>query len=141
MTLTLEERVLVPVADQEDAERTAAAIGSYLGPESTAVMVNVVEKGSSPDAETRERHTEQAEEMFDRARSILADTPGSLETEVLFGVDIVETIFEEAKSQAVDAVVFLPREESRLVDLLAGDMARRMVKEAPVAVLALPNQE
>ncbi len=140
MTLALDGRVMLPVADPDDAERTAKALAPYLGSESTVVIVNVIEKGGgSIDKAPIGRRKEYAEEMFERARAPLSEVETTLETETFFGTDIVETIFEQAESDEIDAVVFMPRKSNRLAELLTGSVARRMVKEASVPVVTLPQ--
>lgn len=140
MPLTFDGTVLVPVADPDDGERTAAALAPYLSPSSTVLIVNVIEKaGGAPDKASVEQREEYATEIFERARKPLEGTAGTVETAVLFGTDIVETIFEAATERDVEAVVFEPREGNRFVELLTGDVARRLVKEASVPVVALPR--
>ncbi len=78
--------------------------------------------------------------MFDRAREALANSPATIETDVLYGTDVVERTFAEAQDRNADAVVFTAREGNRLAELLTGDVARRMVKEASVPVVALPQE-
>ncbi|SEQ06463.1 universal stress protein [Natrinema salaciae] len=142
MSLTFDGTVLVPVADPDDGERTAAALAPYLSPSSTVLVVNVIEKaGGAPDKASVEQREEYAREIFERARGPLAERAGSVETAVLFGTDVVETIFEAAVDRNADAVVFEPREGRRFVELLTGDVARRLVKEARVPVVALPEDD
>jgi len=140
MTLTFDDTVIVPLADPDDAERTATALGRYLEPSSTVVVVNVIEKGGGAiDKAPMERRKEYAEEIYERAREALADSPATVETATLFGTDVVETIFEAAKEREADAVVFNPRKGNRIAELLTGDVARRLVREAKVPVVALPK--
>ena len=140
MTLSFDGPVLVPVADPDDSERTARAVASHLTPDSRVVVVNVIEKaGGAPDKASMEHREEYADEMFDRARQALADTPATVETDILYGTDVVERIFAEAQDRNADAVAFTAREGNRLAELLTGDVARRMVKEASVPVVALPQ--
>lgn len=142
MTLTLDGTILVPVADPDDGERTTAALAPYLTPSSTVLVVNVIEKaGGAPDKASVEQREEYAREIFERARGPLEGSAGTVETEVLFGTDIVEAIFDAAEERRVDAVVFEPREGNRFVELLTGDVARKLVKTASVPVVALPRNE
>ncbi|MFD1562486.1 universal stress protein [Haloarchaeobius amylolyticus] len=140
MTLSLDGTILVPVADPDDGEETATALAPYLAPSSTVLVVNVIEKaGGAPDKASVEQREEYAQEIFERARGPLEDRAGTVETAILFGTDVVETIFEAAVERDVDAVAFEPREQSRFVELLTGNVARRLVKEASVPVVALPR--
>lgn len=142
MTLAFDGTVLVPVADPDDGERTATALVPYLTPTSSVVVVNVIEKaGGAPDKASVEQREEYAEDIFERTRSGLESTDASVETDVLYGTDVVERIFDEATERDVDAVVFTAREGNRLAELLTGDVARRMVKEAAVPVVALPQRD
>ncbi|MFP8953539.1 universal stress protein [Natrialbaceae archaeon A-arb3/5] len=142
MTLTFDGTVLVPVADPDDGERTTAALVPHLASTSTVIVVNVIEKaGGGIDKAPMEQREEYADEIFERAGRPLADSPATVESDTLYGTDIVETIFNEANDQNADAVAFAPREGNRLAELLTGDVARRMVKEASVPVVALPQSE
>ncbi|MWV39594.1 universal stress protein [Natrialba sp. INN-245] len=140
MTLTFDGTVIVPVADPDDGERTTRGLEQHLGSASTVVVVNVIEKaGGGIDKAPMGQREEYAEEIFDRAQAALRDSPATVEAETLYGTDVVETIFDEARQRDADAVVFNPREGNRLAELLTGDVARRMVKEAAVPVVALPQ--
>ena len=139
MTLSFDGPILVPVADPEDGARTAAALVPYLADSSRVIVVNVVEKaGGAPDKASTEQREEYAEQIFERARGALEATDAAVETDVLYGTDVVDRIFAEAGDRDVDAVVFTAREGNRLAELLTGDVARRLVKEASVPVVALP---
>ncbi|WP_226479044.1 universal stress protein [Natrinema amylolyticum] len=142
MPLTFDGTILVPAADPDDGERTAAALAPYLSPSSRVIVVNVIEKaGGAPDKASVEQREEYAREIFERARGPLEERARSVETAILFGTDVVETIFEAAVERDVDAVVFEPRDGNRFVELLTGDVARRLVKEASVPVVALPRTD
>lgn len=141
MTLSFDGTVLVPVADPDDGERTATALAPLLTQTSSVVIVHVIEKaGGAPDKASVEQREEYAEEIFERARTALATTDATVETAVLYGTDVVERIFDEARDRGVDAVVFTPREGNRFAELLTGSVARRLVKEASVPVVALPQE-
>ncbi len=140
MTLTFDDTVIVPLADPDDGERTGRALAPYLEPSSTVVLINVIEKGGGTiDKAPMERRKEYAEEIYERGREALADSPATVETATLFGTDVVETIFEAAKEREADAVVFNPRKGNRIAELLTGDVARRLVREAKVPVVSLPK--
>ncbi|AGB39536.1 universal stress protein [Natronococcus occultus] len=141
MTLTIDGTVVVPAADPDDGERTARALEPHLAPASTVVAVNVVEKsGGGIDKAPMEQREDHAADIFERIRDVLDESPAAVETEVLYGTDVVERIFEAAREEGADAVVFNAREGNRLAELLTGDVARRLVKEASVPVVALPQE-
>ncbi|WP_254530378.1 universal stress protein [Natrinema gelatinilyticum] len=141
MTLTFDGTIVVPVADPDDGEQTATALAPHLEPSSTVLVVNVIEKaGGAPDKASVEQREEYAREIFERARGPLEGRAGTVETAILFGTNVVETIMDAASERAVDAVVFEPREGTRFTELLTGDVARRLVKRASVPVVALPRE-
>ncbi|MXV63124.1 universal stress protein [Natronorubrum sp. JWXQ-INN-674] len=142
MTLSFDGTVIVPAADPDDGERTAEALVPHLTPTSSVIIVNVIEKaGGAPDKASMEQREKHAEDIFERTRRPLQSTDAALETDILYGTDIVERIFAEAQDRTADAVVFAPREGNRLAELLTGDVARRLVKEASVPVVALPQRD
>jgi nucleotide-binding universal stress UspA family protein len=142
MTLTFDGIVIVPAADPDDGERTARALKGHLAPSSTVIAVNVIEKaGGGIDKAPMEQLENHADDIFERIRDVLNESPVAVETDVLYGTDVVERTFEAAREEGADAVVFNAREGNRLSELLTGDVARRLVKEASVPVVALPQVE
>ncbi|WP_137291630.1 universal stress protein [Natronorubrum halophilum] len=140
MTLTFDGTILVPVADPDDGEQTAMALAPHLTPTSSVIVVNVIEKaGGAPDKASMEQREEYADEIFERARRPLEETDATVDTAVLYGTDVVKRIFTEAEDHNADAVVFTARKGNRLAELLTGDVARRIVKEASVPVVTLPQ--
>ena len=141
MTLSFDGRIVVPAADPDDAERTATTLASRLDPTSTVIFVHVIEKGGgSIDKAPLESRKEYAQEVFDRAREPLETTEATVETDLLYGTDVVEAIFEGADGWDADAIAFIPREGSRITELLTGDVSRRLVREASIPVVALPQK-
>lgn len=140
MTLRFDGRIIVPAADPDDAERTAASLVPRLGATSTVVVVHVIEKaGGGIDKAPMAQRKEYAETVFERARGPLEATDATVETEILFGTDVVETVFEGAEEWNADAIAFIPREGRRITELLTGDVARRLIREASIPVVALPQ--
>ncbi|WP_254767898.1 universal stress protein [Salinilacihabitans rarus] len=142
MAITFDGPVLVPVADPNDAERTARAVAARLEPPVTAFVVHVIEKGGgAPDKAPLEARREYAAESFGRARGPLEAAGLTVETEILYGTDVVETILDAATDHGVDGVVFVPRTGGRLTKLLTGDVTRRLVETASVPVVSLPRAD
>ncbi|MBX0325697.1 universal stress protein [Halomicroarcula sp. F13] len=130
------DRVVVPVASEDDAEASARALARQSYGE--AVFVHVVEKaGGAPDKAGVEQRELEAEEMFEAARAVLGD----VETDIYYGTDVVETIFDAAEDVDASAVVVTPRGGNRLVQLATGDVALRMVTENDRPVVVLPADQ
>jgi nucleotide-binding universal stress UspA family protein len=128
------DRVLLPVASEEDAETSARALERQDYGEVT--LVNVIEKaGGAMDKAGVEQRELEAEEMFEAARAVLGDVP----TEIRYGTDVVETIFDAADDVDATAVVVTPRGGNRFVRLITGDVALRLVTETDLPVVVLPD--
>lgn len=133
------ERVVLPVADPDDARATARALGNYeVG---SVVALHVIEKaGGAPDKASVEQREEYAADVFRAAEEALP--PGiPLETKLAFGTAVDETIFEVADEYDASAIVFSPRGGSRWVRLLTGDVALSLVTESDRPVVVLPDAE
>ncbi|WP_324756651.1 universal stress protein [Haloarcula sp. GH36] len=130
------DRVVLPVASEEDAEGSARALaGQEYG---EVVVVNVIEKaGGAPDKAGVEQRELAAEEMFAAAGEVLGD----IETEIYYGTDVVETIFEAATDHDATAVVVTPRGGNRIVQLITGDVALRLITENDRPVVVLPDAD
>jgi len=131
------ERVLLPVADPDDAAASADALADHeFG---SVLAVHVVEKaGGGLDKASVEQREDRAEEMFAAVRERL-DDPGRVDAEVVYGTDVAETIFEAAAEFDATAIVITPRGGSRWVRLLTGDVALSLVTESDRPVVVLPD--
>jgi nucleotide-binding universal stress UspA family protein len=129
-------RPLLAVANAPDAEASARALAPYVDDPERVVAVNVVEKaGGAPDKAPMGEVEAEAERAFDAIRSVL----GPVETDIRYGVDVVETILEAGRAHDASAIVFTPRSGGRLVRLLTGDVTLSLVTEADRPVVALPD--
>jgi len=134
-------RALVPVASPADARATAAALESYLDRDSTVVAIHVVEKaGGAPDKASVEQRELDAEAAFDAFEERLGDGAG-VERDLRYGTDVVATIVGGGHDHDASAIVFTPRGGSRWVQLLTGDVTRRLVEESDLPVVVLPDVE
>lgn len=129
-------RPLLAVANAPDARVSARALEPYVGDPERVVVVTVVEKaGGAPDKAPMEEVEAEAERAFSAVRDVL----GPVETDLRYGVDVVETILEAGRDHDASAIVFTPRSGGRLVRLLTGDVALSLVTEADRPVVALPD--
>ena len=137
------ETVVLPVASETDAEATsAAAAGRIAAADGRAVVVHVIEKaGGAPDKASVEQREEHAEEIFAAAREAASDASIDVETRLAYGTDVAETIFEVADDVDATAIAFTPREGSRWLKLLTGDVALSLVTESDRPVVVLPDRE
>ncbi len=131
------DRVVLPVASVEDAKATCRAVQPYLG--GTVVAVHVIEKaGGAPDKASVEQREQRAEEIFEVIDDELGDRY-TIETDLRFGTDISETIFDAADDHDASAIVITPRGGSRWIRLLTGDVALNIVTKTDRPVVVLPD--
>jgi len=134
-------RVVVPVANEDDAAATAGALLRYndASPR-TVIAVHVIEKaGGALDKASVEQRELAGEEVFQTVRERLQGTDITLQTEFLYGTDVGDAIIEAAHDFDASAIVFTPRGGSRWLKLLAGDVTTTLVNESDVPVVVLPD--
>lgn len=142
MTTPLFERVLVPIAEEEDAKVTCEAVIPYLESSGEIVIVHVIEKAEGgPDKAPREARQEQAEEIFAIAREQLGDAGYDVETELRYGPDVVDEIIDAAAAFDASVIGFTPRPGGRWTRLLSGNRANRLTTDTTRPVLVLPHPE
>jgi nucleotide-binding universal stress UspA family protein len=139
--MSIFDHVLVPVASEDDAIATSEALRPYLEEIERVTAVHVVEKGGgsidkAPVAKRREDAAEFLAVVDSRLSSEVA-----VDTRTAFGTSVVDTIFDEAEAAGATAVAIRPRGGSRIVRLLTGDTANRLVTAPRIPVVSLPSRE
>jgi len=128
------DHVLVPVAHEEDALKTAKALAPYNPNRVTAL--HVVEKaGGAPDKTPVEQSEEIAAKSYAAVQRIF---PGA-DTHTAYARDVVGAIFEAADEVGASAIAYRSRGGNRLVQFLSGDRSLKLVTEAKQPVIALPR--
>lgn len=134
-------RPVVPVADDDDARATAAALAPHLDGAATVHLVYVVEKaGGAMDKAGVEQRELAAEEAFEAFEATLdtAAVPATVETDIQYDTDVVDGVFDAAADLDASAVAFVPRGGGSLLGLLTGNRTERLVTENPLPVVSLP---
>lgn len=135
------DHVLLPVASEDDARASSAALEPYLDEVERVTAVHVVEKaGGAPDKAPLEKRQSDAAEFLAVAQSRLASDV-AFDARIDYGTDVVETLFAAADDAGATALAFRARGGSRIVRLLSGDTATKLVTEPPIPVVSLPNPE
>lgn len=126
--------VLVPVATENDARKTARAFAPYT-PEHVTVL-HVVEKGGgSPDKTPVEQSEEIAEKAVEAVRTEFPDA----ELKKAYRRKVVDAIFDVAEEIDASAIVYRSRGGNRLIQFLSGDLSIKLVTNADRPVIALPR--
>jgi nucleotide-binding universal stress UspA family protein len=131
----------VPVASVDDAELTVAAALDHIAAVGGRMTVaHVVEKaGGAPDAASVEQREGIAEEAFDLVRERAAAAGVDVETQLLYGTDVAETLVEAANAAGASSIVFTPRGHKWWWDLFSDDVADALVHESDLPVVVLPS--
>jgi len=128
--------VLLPVANEDDALATATALKPY-GP-TRVTALHVVEKGEGvPDKTPVEQSEELAEESYAAVRTVFPDA----DDHTAYGRDIVGEIFDAAEEVEASAIAYRARSGGRIMRFLSGDLSLKLVTNAEIPVIALPDEE
>jgi len=136
MTIEITDHVLVPVANEEDARKTAELLTSYRVDRIT--VLHVVEKGEGVPDKTP---VEQSEQLAERAFGVFSGFFPEIDREVAYRRDVVEAIIDVAADVEATAIVFRPRGGSRIFRFLSGDLALKLITRADRPVVALSEEE
>jgi nucleotide-binding universal stress UspA family protein len=131
----------VPVASVEDAELTLDVVLDRVAAAGGRMTVaHVVEKaGGAPDKASMEQRESIAEEAFELVRERAAAAGVDVETELLYGTDVAETLVKGAHEADATAIVFTPRGHKWWWDLFSEDVADALVHESDLPVVVLPS--
>ncbi|WP_121743583.1 universal stress protein [Natronorubrum halophilum] len=128
--------VLVPVAHEDDALKTAIALEPYDPDHVTAL--HVVEKGAGvPDKTPVEQSEELAAESYAAVRRVFPDAGDH----TAYARNVVGSIFEAADDVNASAIAYRSRGGNRLVQFLSGDRSLKLVTQADRPVIALPQTD
>lgn len=129
---TLLTHVVAPIANETDGRRTAAALAAH-SPEKVTVLYVVEKSGGGIDPTSPAQSKTVGEAAFAAFRETFPDADGR----IVSGTDVTKTIFEAAEDLDGSVIAFVSRGGGGLLQLLSGNVARRLVTENPVPVLAL----
>lgn len=136
------ETVVLPIASPDDAETTCAAVLPRLESADHVVVVHVIEKaGGGIDKASVEQREQRAEELFNTVTERFDDAGVPVETRLLFGTDVTETILDAAADVDATAIMITPRSANRWIRLLSGDVALSLVTDTDRPLIVVPEAE
>lgn len=127
--------VLIPVASEDDARQTAAALAPY-DPDHVTVL-HVVEKGEGVPDKTP---VEQSESIAQEAHEAVMEMFPEATLKKAYRRDVVAAIFDVAEELDATAITYRSRGGNRLVQFLSGDRSVKLVTQAERPVIALPRR-
>jgi len=133
------ERVLLPLADPDDAERTARAIRPYLNDELTLIITHVTE-GETAGTTIATGQDQFAEEIYETFITVLGRQETRIEWVTLEGRAVSEAITDAISTVEATLVVFTPRDIDAWSRTLAGDPGAQLVRDADVPVMVFPSR-
>ncbi|RAW46771.1 universal stress protein [Halorubrum sp. 48-1-W] len=133
---SLLSHVLVPVANEDDALKTAKALEPYNPDHVTAL--HIVEKGEGvPNKTPVEQSEELAEESYASVRTVFPDA----DEHTAYARDIVGAIFKSAEKVNASAIAYRSRGGNRIIQFLSGDTSLKLVTQGDRPVIALPRND
>lgn len=139
---SLLETVVLPLASPDDAETTCEALTPYLVDGGRVIALHVIEKaGGAPDKASVEQREGRAEEIFEIVTDRFAEAGIDVETQLLYGTDVAQTIIDAAAERDASAIVITPRTASRWRRLLTGDTALSLMTNTDRPLVVVPDPE
>ena len=128
--------VLVPVATEKDARKTAERLAPYDPYHVTAL--HVVEKGGGSADKTP---VEQSEEIAAQSFAAVRESFPEADDHTAYARNVVNAIFEAADDVEASAIAYRSRGGNRLVQFLSGDRSLKLVTQSDRPVIALPRAD
>ena len=128
--------VLVPVATETDARKTAERLAAYNPDHVTAL--HVVEKG---DGSADKTPVEQSEEIAEESFAAVRESFPEADSHTAYARNVVQAIFEAAEEVEASAIAYRSRGGNRLVQFLSGDRSLKLVTQSDRPVIALPRAD
>lgn len=133
-------RVVLPVANSDDARETCRAVLPAIAKAHGEVMaVYVVE--TNPGGMNKappSAMNEVGEQTLSIVETQCEEYLIPVQTEIRYGPTVREEVFDTARSKDASSVGFVPRTGSRVGKFLSGDNALSMITENDVPVIVFP---
>ncbi len=142
MTQPVFDRLLLPIANKEDAEATYRAVKPYVKA-TTDIIVLHITKTDETDSDTgpSEVAEKQAANIFDVFVGSFTSERVTIETEHRTGSDPIAEIGTAADELNITAVGVLPRTKNILLRILSRENTTTLISSTDVPVVILPRAD
>ena len=140
MESDLFERILVPIADPEDAEATARALRPHLEPNTTLIVTHVVQ-GEAGETSVKKGRDQFAGATYETFSDILYRRDLQFEWVTLEAREVAEAIIDAVAMTEATLVAFTPRDIDTWSRTISGDPGGQIIRESDVPVMVFPNQK
>lgn len=134
-------RPIIPVSDADDAVETYDALRSEIDPDCCQPLVVSVVAASGGDDTTQRAATNRATDAVERFVSLAAADGLAVDTDVLTGDDIAESIIAAASDSDASAIAFHSRGGSDWLDVVAGGVRTALIVKSDIPIVVLPADE
>ncbi|MCU4744602.1 universal stress protein [Natronoglomus mannanivorans] len=134
--------LVLPIANETDATVTCTELRPYIDSTvETITVVHVIEKaGGYLDKAPLEAREQQAEKVFSIIEEEFRDGP-TINNELRYGTDVVDEIIATADEHDATAIVFTPQSSRWITNLLAENIAQRLITESHCPVVSFPMMD
>lgn len=135
------ERLLLPIANETDAEAACTAIRPYVDPHDTQlVVVHFIEETlENSDEVSLEARQNQANAIFEFVRNAFADTVHPVHTKLRYGTDTLDEIFASADKFDVTAIGVTHGQGTHWGRLLTGDQGSKLLMQSNCPVIVFSH--
>lgn len=134
--IDLMDNVVVPLASEDDADKTATEL-SYFDPEHVTAVFVAEETTGYPNKTPNSVSENIAGDIRDMMESHFPETDFRL----VQSPDVTEGIISVAEEVEASAIVFRPRQSSVITRLLSGNKTMKLLTHSAYPVVALPDPE
>lgn len=138
MNDALFERILLPLAGPDDADRTARAIRPYIESGTTLVICHITQ-GESAETAVKTGQDQFAQTTYETFVSLFDRSDVQLRWATLEGREVTEALTDAADILDATVIVYTPRDLDSQSRLITADPGSQLVRNASVPVMAFPE--
>jgi len=134
------ERILVPIANPDDAEATARAVRPHLDSDTTLIVTHVTQ-GAAAETKIKTGRDQFAGATYEKFVDILYRDDLQFEWATLEGREVAEALTDAIDMMEATLVAFTPRDMDTWERTIAGDPGGKLIRETDVPAMVFPNRQ